>query len=141
MPSIPSFLLADARKVDETIGQTKLLGLKNGEERRRRQKLFSFCYFPNFYPLKKVAPVGSDPVMLGIKLDLTDRAFHVQSSVPIFNLSSISRQLSLIGQNYGTLRIKYVWGETLRMKLINPPNFEDEKCIFPKKQPLITSLC
>ena len=44
---------------------------------------------------------------------------------------SISRQLSLIGQNYGTLRMKCVLGETLRMKLVNSPNFEDKKCIFP----------
>ena len=42
-----------------------------------------------------------------------------------------SRQLSLIGQNYVTLRMKCVLSETLRMKMVNNPNFEDEKCIFP----------
>ena len=60
--------------------------------------------------------------------------FLLGKTVSSNNKFANSRQLSLISQNYGTLRMKCALGETLRMKLVNNPNFEDEKCIFPISQ-------
>ena len=39
-----------------------------------------------------------------------------------------------IGQNYKTMRMKYVWNETLGTKLVNTLNIGDEKCTFPLKK-------
>ena len=91
---------------------------QRGEGRGKKEKNVGFCPLQIIVLLKN-GSIRFYPFFVGFKVGSNDKFAN-------------SRQLSLIGQNYGTLRMKCVLGETLRSNWSTTQTLRMKSAFSPK---------